>query len=141
MKALGTHIVAELSLCNQEILGDIAKVRDIMVRAALAAKAQVREVAFHKFEPGGVSGVVVLAESHLSIHTWPEYGYAAIDTYTCGETADPWRACDYMAEKFEAQNVKTTMVERGIPTPFGNYSHEIASTSHRPTRQLVAQYA
>lgn len=127
MKALGRHIVAELSLCDPEVLGDLDQVRAIMVRAALAAKATVRECAFHKFEPHGVSGVVVLAESHLSIHTWPEYGYAATDIYTCGETADPWRACDYLAVKFKAQNVSTTVMERGIPTPFGKYSHQIAS--------------
>ncbi|MBM3463090.1 MAG: S-adenosylmethionine decarboxylase proenzyme [Armatimonadetes bacterium] len=138
MKALGRHIVAELSLCEPGVLSDIAKVRDIMVRAALAAKATVRESAFHKFEPGGVSGVVVLAESHLSIHTWPEFGYAAIDIYTCGETADPWRACEFLAEKFSAQNISTTVVERGIPTPFGKYSHVVSSSVPQPTETRVA---
>ena len=127
MKALGRHIVAELSMCNAEILSDIDQVRAIMVRAALAAQATVRELAFHKFEPHGVSGVVVLAESHLSIHTWPEHRYAAIDIYTCGETADPWKACDYMAEKFMAQSLATSVVERGIPTSFGTFSHQISS--------------
>ncbi len=129
MKALGRHIVAELSLCDPEILSHVSIVRDIMVRAALAAKATVREVAFHKFEPGGVSGVVVLAESHLSIHTWPEFGYAAIDIYTCGETADPWKACEYLAAEFEAQAISTTTVERGIPQPFGKYSHTVTASS------------
>jgi S-adenosylmethionine decarboxylase len=140
IKALGRHIVAELSLCNSDTLSDIAKVRDIMVRGALAAKATVREVAFHKFEPGGVSGVVVLAESHLSIHTWPEYGYAAIDIYTCGDTADPWRACEYLAERFEAQSISTTVVERGIPTPHGNYHHTVAATA-RDKQPKVVQHA
>lgn len=127
MKALGRHIVAELSMCNAETLSDIDQVRAIMVRAALAAKATVRELAFHKFEPHGVSGVVVLAESHLSIHTWPEHRYAAIDIYTCGETADPWKACDYLAEKFMAQSLATSVVDRGIPTSFGKFSHHISS--------------
>jgi S-adenosylmethionine decarboxylase len=140
MKALGRHIVAELSLCNPETLSQISKVRDIMVKAALAAKATVREVAFHKFEPGGVSGVVVLAESHLSIHTWPEFGYAAIDIYTCGDTADPLKACEFLAEEFQAQNISTTVVERGIPTPFGKYSHTVTASS-RNEQLRVAQNA
>lgn len=137
MKALGRHIVAELSLCDTETLSSIGKVRDIMVRAALAAKATVREVAFHKFEPGGVSGVVVLAESHLSIHTWPEYGYAAIDIYTCGETANPWMACEYLAEKFSAQSISTTVVERGIPTPFGKFGHVVTSAQQVDERKIA----
>lgn len=129
MKALGRHIVAELSLCNAEVLSQISKVRDIMVKAALEAKATVREVAFHKFEPGGVSGVVVLAESHLSIHTWPEFGYAAIDIYTCGDTANPWKACEYLANEFQARNISSTVVERGIPTPFGKYGHTVTAST------------
>lgn len=140
MKALGRHIVAEMSFCEAETLSNIAKVRDIMVRAALAAKATVREVAFHKFEPGGVSGVVVLAESHLSIHTWPEFGYAAIDIYTCGDTADPWRACEFLAEKFKAQSITTSVVERGIPTPFGKFEHTVAC-SKQEGELKVAQHA
>jgi len=140
MKALGRHIVAELSLCEPGILSDIAKVRDIMVRAALAAKATVREVAFHKFEPGGVSGVVVLAESHLSIHTWPEFGYAAVDIYTCGDHTDPWKACEYLAEKFLAQSISTSEVERGIPTPLGKYSH-VVTTAPRDAELKIVQNA
>jgi S-adenosylmethionine decarboxylase len=128
MKALGRHIVAEFSFCNPEVLGDLDRVRDIMVTAALAAKAEIKEMAFHKFSPQGVSGVVVLAESHIAIHTWPERAYAAIDTYTCGDKADPLAACDYMAEQFEAGGVSKTVMERGIPTPFGYYSHMVSSS-------------
>ena len=138
MKALGRHIVAELSLCNQRVLSSVPLVRDLMVGAALAAKATVLEVAFHKFEPGGVSGVVVLAESHLSIHTWPEHGYAAIDIYTCGDTADPWKACEYLARTFEAKNVSTTLVERGIAQSVGTYSHAIRSSVAGKSLALIA---
>ena len=138
MKALGLHIVAELSRCNAEILSSVSRVRDIMVSAALAANATVREVAFHKFEPGGVSGVVVLAESHLSIHTWPECGYAAIDIYTCGKTANPWKACEYLAAAFEAGSVSTTLVERGIPSSRGKYGHVVRTATRRNERLLAA---
>ena len=89
-QALGRHILCEAYGCDKEILNDVRHVEKIMVAAALAAGAEVREVAFHHFSPQGVSGVVVISESHLAIHTWPEFGYAAIDVFTCGDTVDPW---------------------------------------------------
>ncbi len=85
-----------------------------MVTAALEAGAEIREVAFHKFSPQGVSGVVVISESHLAIHTWPELGYAAVDIFTCGETVDPWVSCYYIKDKFNAQNMTANEVKRGI---------------------------
>jgi len=68
---------------------------------------------FHMFNPYGVSGVVVISESHLAIHTWPEYGYAAVDIFTCGSTVDPWLACDYLKEKFEAGHYEASEMQRG----------------------------
>ncbi len=78
MEARGTHIICELSGCSPELLTDVDGVRHVMENAALEANAEILKVAFHRFQPQGVSGVVVIAESHLSIHTWPESGYAAI---------------------------------------------------------------
>ncbi|MHB0884597.1 MAG: adenosylmethionine decarboxylase [Bacillota bacterium] len=114
MNALGRHILAELYGCNSESLNDLKKVEKAMVSAALKSGAEVREVAFHKFSPQGVSGVVVISESHLAIHTWPEYGYAAVDVFTCGDQVDPWIACDYINEAFGAKNVTTNEVKRGV---------------------------
>src|SRR5690606_5957833 len=94
--ALGRHILCEAYGCDPEVLSGRKVVEQIMVDAALMAGAEVREVAFHKFSPQGVSGVVVISESHLAIHTWPELGYAAIDVFTCGDTVDPWEACNYL---------------------------------------------
>ena len=94
-------------------MNDIALVENIMVNAALEAGAEVREVVFHKFSPQGVSGVVVISESHLAIHTWPELGYAAVDVFTCGESVNPWDACNYLAEKFGATHVTASEVKRG----------------------------
>lgn len=114
MSALGRHVLAEVYGCCFEILNDIKKVEEIMVNAALEAGAEIREVCFHKFSPQGVSGVVVISESHLAIHTWPELGYAAVDVFTCGERVNPWDACRYLTEKFRASEVQATEIERGF---------------------------
>lgn len=114
MQSLGRHVLAEMYGCPFEVLNDIKKVESIMINAALEAGAEVREFVFHKFSPQGVSGVVVISESHLAIHTWPELGYAAIDVFTCGEKVNPWDACNYLAELFEADYVNASEVKRGI---------------------------
>lgn len=113
-KALGRHVLAEIYDCSADILNDIQAVEKIMVRAALAAGAEIREVAFHMFSPQGVSGVVVISESHLAIHTWPELGYAAVDVFTCGDTVDPWVSCDYIKKEFAAQRMEAQEVQRGV---------------------------
>lgn len=114
MQSLGRHVLAEVYGCRFEVLNDIDKVQDIMVNAALEAGAEVREMVFHKFSPQGVSGVVVISESHLAIHTWPELGYAAVDVFTCGERVNPWDACNYVATMFEAKSIDATEVKRGL---------------------------
>jgi len=114
MKPLGRHVLAEMYGCEYEILNDIAKVEKTMVNAALEAGAEIREFVFHKFSPQGVSGVVVISESHLAIHTWPELGYAAVDVFTCGDKVDPWDACNYLKEQFCAKHLTAKEVKRGI---------------------------
>ena len=90
MNALGRHILVEFNGCCPEILNDVAVIEEAMVEGARKAGATVIQSTFHHFSPFGVSGVVVIQESHLAIHTWPEYQYAAVDLFTCGETVDPW---------------------------------------------------
>lgn len=114
MNALGRHILAEVHGCDTAILNDRAAVEQIMVSAALKAGAEVREVAFHKFSPQGVSGVVVISESHLAVHTWPEHGYAAVDVFTCGDSVNPWDACNYIVEQFRAENFSASETARGV---------------------------
>ncbi len=114
VNALGRHILCEIYGCDPEVLNSVDGIKKLMVDAALSAGAEIREVAFHKFSPFGVSGVVVISESHLAIHTWPEYGYAAIDVFTCGETVDPWHACDYIVDKFQPEHMNATEIKRGI---------------------------
>lgn len=112
--ALGRHVLIEAYGCDKHALDNVKEVEKIMVDAALAAGAEIREVAFHKFSPQGVSGVVVISESHLAIHTWPELGYAAIDVFTCGESVNPWDAVDYLIKLFGVESVTANEVKRGI---------------------------
>ncbi|HZK18767.1 MAG TPA: adenosylmethionine decarboxylase [Clostridia bacterium] len=114
MKPLGRHVLVEIYGSDYEVLNDIKRVEKIMVDAAIKAGADVKEYVFHKFSPQGVSGVVVISESHLAIHTWPEYGYAAVDVFTCGEKVNPWNACDYICELFKAKHVSANEINRGI---------------------------
>jgi len=125
LDARGTHIICELSGCDASTLADLDAVRDTMVLAAREANAEILKVAFHRFQPHGVSGVVVIAESHLSIHTWPESGYAALDFYTCGDHTDPWRACDFAAKALAAKSMLTTEIKRGIASANGRYTHVV----------------
>jgi len=113
LRALGRHVLAEFHGCPFELLNDMKKVEKIMVNAALEAGAEIREIVFHKFSPQGVSGVVVISESHLAIHTWPELGYAAVDVFTCGERVNPWDACKYLVDHFRAQDMEAKEIERG----------------------------
>lgn len=114
MHALGTHLLLELKDCNSKFLNDLKKVEDILVTAAKEAKATIIETRFHKFSPFGISGVVVIAESHLTIHTWPEYGYAAVDIFTCGETLQPAVAAHYIIGKLQSKNPSMVEMKRGL---------------------------
>jgi S-adenosylmethionine decarboxylase len=135
LKALGTHIVCELSGCDAAKLTDVEVVREMMQNAARAANATIIETAFHRFQPQGVSGVVVIQESHLSIHTWPETGYAAMDFYTCGDHTDPWAACEYAAEAMGATTMLTTEVKRGVEAGHNRFTHVV--TTEHDTRELL----
>lgn len=113
MIALGRHIIAELYNCDLEKIDDVSFVENCMLSAAEKAGATVINSTFHHFSPFGVSGVIVIQESHFSIHCWPEYGYASIDIYTCGETVDPWIAYEYLKNEFNASHGSTMEISRG----------------------------
>ena len=85
-----------------------------MVTAAKIAKATIVGTHFHQFSPYGISGVVVIAESHVAIHTWPEHGYAAVDIFTCGETLSPEIAAQFLVEKFQARQPSLMELKRGL---------------------------
>jgi S-adenosylmethionine decarboxylase len=111
------HLLVELRDCNSKILNDLKKVEEILVAAAKEAKATIVQTHFHHFSPFGISGVVIIAESHLSIHTWPEYGYAAVDVFTCGDTLKPEVAAAVVIEKFQSKQPSIIEVKRGILSP------------------------
>jgi len=113
VKALGRHVLGEFFECDPEILNNPDQIEMIMKRAAIECGATIVESVFHSFNPHGVSGVVVIAESHLAIHTWPEYGYAAIDVFTCGDEVDPWVATRALQEYLRAKEVVTVEMKRG----------------------------
>ncbi len=113
MDTMGRHVIGELWGCNVDILNDIDQIEKVFVEAALKSGAEIREVAFHKFAPQGVSGVVIISESHLSIHSFPEHGYASIDVYTCGDL-DPNIAANYIAERLEAEFREMAEIPRGL---------------------------
>lgn len=108
------HLLVELRDCNPETLQDVKKVGDILVKAAKTAKATVVDSHFHEFSPFGISGVVIIAESHLSIHTWPEYGYAAVDIFTCGEVLRPEVAASHIIKGFQSKQPSIIEVKRGV---------------------------
>jgi len=114
LHALGTHLLVELKDCNAEVLKDLEQVKDALVSAAKAASATIIEVSFHEFNPFGISGMVVIAESHLSIHTWPEYSYAAVDIFTCGDIIKPETAAAYLIERFQSKNPSIVEMKRGL---------------------------
>jgi S-adenosylmethionine decarboxylase len=114
LNALGKHLLLELKDCNREAINDLPFLRDTLLEAAEKAGATILGDSFHPFVPHGVSGVVVIAESHISIHTWPEFDYAAVDIFTCGTNVKPEIAAEVIIERLEAGNHSVVEVQRGL---------------------------
>jgi S-adenosylmethionine decarboxylase len=114
MKALGRQILVEYYHCNPEIINDVTEIESILLEGTKRAKASIISHNFHKFSPHGVSGTIVIAESHIAIHTWPEYNYAAVDIFTCGETIDPWIIQEFVKERFESKSISSMELKRGM---------------------------
>lgn len=114
MQALGRHLLLELFDCDAEAINSLDTVKASMVEAAKRAQATIVDVVFHEFNPFGISGVVVIAESHLAIHTWPEYRYAAVDIFSCGEVLQPEVAANYLVEQFAAERTSIVEMQRGM---------------------------
>ena len=111
---MGRHLLLELYDCSSEALNSLESVKSAMVEAAKRAEATIIDVVFHEFNPFGISGVVVIAESHLSIHTWPEHRYAAVDIFSCGDALKPAEAANYLVEQFGASRASCVEVKRGV---------------------------
>ena len=113
MNPLGRHLLAEFYDCEADALNDPGQIERLMNEAARLSGATVVQSVFHMFSPHGVSGVVVVEESHLAVHTWPEHSYAAVDYFSCGEV-DCDAAVRYLAEHLAPSRVKTKEVPRGV---------------------------
>jgi S-adenosylmethionine decarboxylase proenzyme len=114
MNTLGRHLLAELYGCDIALLDDLEAVSEHLRAAAAAVGVTVVGSAFHRYAPQGVSGVLLIAESHLSLHTWPEARYVAVDIFTCGGL-DPRPAIRHLARAFAAEDVRMHEVVRGVP--------------------------
>ncbi|MEP1150555.1 MAG: S-adenosylmethionine decarboxylase proenzyme [Balneola sp.] len=114
MEALGRQILVEFYDCDSSSINDVDYIEQAMLNATKEAKATIISHNFHKFSPYGVSGVVVIAESHVAIHTWPEYNYAAVDIFTCGDTIDPWIIQEFLKEAFSSKNISSMEMKRGL---------------------------
>jgi len=109
----GKHILAEYFECECTYLDSEQAIRELMLEAASASGATIVGNIFHHFSPQGVTGVVVIAESHLAIHTWPEYRYASVDLFTCGSHLDPWVGFEYIKERLQSRKWMSKEIIRG----------------------------
>ena len=113
MANIGTHCIVELYGCPTTLLNDEAFVKDVVREASNHGLATLMGEVSHHFEPQGVTALGLLAESHISVHTWPEHGYAAADIFTCGDRSNPQRAADFLIQKFQAARHSLTKLVRG----------------------------
>lgn len=111
-EVVGRHCIFELQNGNPNLLDNEDFIKDALVKAADAAGATLIGMVSHKFQPQGVTAIALLSESHISIHTYPEHGYAAIDAFTCGEHTNPESACRSLKEAFEAKSGSIQILSR-----------------------------
>lgn len=111
---LGRHLIVELQGCDPEKLAHAEEVEKLLIEAARSSDLTIIGVKTHFFNPGATS-MVIIGESHLSIHTWPEYGYAAVDIFVCGDK-DPWRAFEVIARGLRPERIKALEIRRGLDT-------------------------
>jgi S-adenosylmethionine decarboxylase proenzyme len=123
LEALGKHLLLELMDCDAALLNDIEYLRKVVSDTARQIGATVIKDSFYQFTPQGVSVVVIIAESHVCIHTWPEYGFAAVDVFTCGDVIDPKNAVKPFVEKLKATSSSYIEMKRGL----GNAVREAVS--------------
>ena len=109
----GKHILAEYFECECTYLDSETAIKKMMLEAAKRCGATIVGNVFHHFNPQGVTGVVVIAESHLAIHTWPEFHYASVDLFTCGDRVDPWVGFEYLKKELQSRKWLTKELIRG----------------------------
>lgn len=110
-KYAGIHVIAEF--WHSRIIEDTKEIEGILVNAAKKAKCNALSVASHKFSPAGITAFVLLSESHLSIHSWPELNYLAIDIFTCGRKTMPYQALEYLKDIYQPKKIEISEIKRG----------------------------
>ncbi|WP_163100659.1 adenosylmethionine decarboxylase [Peribacillus alkalitolerans] len=141
MDTKGQHSIIDAFECNPEILNDAPKLKELMTQAVTDLEMEILSTFFHSFSPEGVAGVLVLSTSHISIHTWPEHGYAALDLYTCGNQ-QLWPVLRVMLEKMEVRRVVIHELSRGfesIPTPIMKKMNLVTADSEINTPFMVRE--
>jgi len=108
----GIHLIAEF--WYGKIIENPKKLEKILVEAVKKAKSIPLKVTIHKFSPHGITGVILLAESHIALHSWPEINYVAIDIFTCGEKTLPYKALEHLKKKFQPKKIKIKEIKRGV---------------------------
>jgi S-adenosylmethionine decarboxylase len=124
MHALGRQIQCEFYGCNHDLLNDQVRLRDILLEGTRLSGATILSDTVHTFSPHGVSAVIVIAESHVAMHTWPEHGYAAVDIFTCGQTIDPWVIQKYVEQELQPGKVWSMEMQRGVFPEFMAHKQE-----------------
>ena len=114
MKILGIHLLLDLDKSDPNKLDDLQVIKNLLTKAALDAGAKIVGETFHKFKPIGITGVLAIAESHISIHTWPEYNYASVDIFSCGDDFDIDTASNVLIEGLNCQKPTIIRKERGL---------------------------
>lgn len=118
MNALGIQLIVDLKECNPKYLNDLVYIRDTLREVVNYIGARAVGETFHQFSPQGVTGVIAIAESHIAIHTWPEYNYAAVDIFTCSSESMPQKAVPILVERLESKQPSILEVRRGVlPLP------------------------
>lgn len=109
---VGVHVIADLHGCPFDLINDSAYVEKVMTEAASVSDVTILDAHFREFTPQGVTGVLLLSESHMSFHSWPELNLATVDFFTCGRV-DPAVAIDHLKKNFQSRVVKINRLLRG----------------------------
>ena len=112
-QTFGDHYLVDLHGCDSDVIATVEPTETALLDAAKRCGSTIIEYDFHQFSPHGVSGVILIAESHFSVHTWPENGFAAVDIFTSGQTMQPQMAIDILTEAFCADRTEVMKVTRG----------------------------
>lgn len=106
------HLIADFQSCR--LIDEPKELKKLLLEAAKRAKNTALKTCIHKFPVQGITGMLLLAESHIAIHTWPEHDYVAIDIFTCGKKTQPYKALEYLKTKFKPRKINVRLLKRGI---------------------------